>query len=124
MNIARRMSVSTTSALAYTLLITAFAALGVFVATLALGSGWAVGTGLTLVACLAGSVLGFRAAGRKLAQAETAEPSNASIFVTPLRRDEIDRYLETYRATATTLALVEPMRRSGAEHHEPALLSA
>ena len=38
--------------------------------------------------------------------------------------EEIDRYLETYRGTATTLALVEPTWRSGAQQHEPALLSA
>jgi hypothetical protein len=86
-------------ALAYVLLLVAFVSLGVFVAALATESGLTALLGVLLIACLTGSVAGFRAAARKLAKSGAgAEPSSAvSIFSTPLQRHHIDRYLKYYR---------------------------
>ena len=94
----RRLSASSASALGYTLLLFAFAALGLFVAALATGSGTAAILGIGLIVCMAGSVTSFRAASRKLAQSAIAAPTSAvSIFSEPLRQDQIDAYVETYR---------------------------
>ena len=95
------------SGLAYVLLLMAFAALGLFVAALATGSGLAVVAGLVLIACLAGSVAGFRAAARMLAQTIAQPDSAVSIFSRPLRQDEIDRYLERYRGQSVTIPPTE-----------------
>ncbi len=99
MSMARRISSSTASALAYVLLLMGFASLGLFVGALATGSTVAVAFLVGLVACLAASVTGFRAASRKLAEAgvfvEATSP--VSIFDAPLDEEQIDRYLESYR---------------------------
>src|SRR5690349_1052272 len=91
------------SYLAYLLLLMGFVSLGLFVAALATGSILAGVLGAVLIACLAGSVAGFRSAAHKLAHSRpVAEPeSDVSIFSTPLRREQIDRYLENYRGEAT-----------------------
>ena len=136
MTVTRRISASSASALGYLLLLMAFAALGLFVAAVATGGyGLATALGIGLSACLAGSVMGFRAASRKLAQsgvfAEATSP--VSIFSTPLRPDQIDRYLENYRGengsvararTMTVLLGDDSTGRAKTEHTEPALLSA
>ena len=92
----RRISVSS---LAYISLLVAFVALGTFVAALATGSRWAVVLGVVLIACLAASVAGFRTAARAITRSNAiAEPGSAvSIFSTPLRQEQVDRYLESYR---------------------------
>src|SRR5689334_19454891 len=99
MKVTRRISASFASVLGYVLLLLAFAALGLFVAALATGGDVAAILGVVLIACLTGSVLGFRAASHTIAQSRAiAAPASAvSIFSTPLRQDQIDRYLENYR---------------------------
>jgi hypothetical protein len=92
----RRVSVSS---LAYASLLMAFVSLGAFVAALATESRWTTISGVALVACLAASVAGFRAAGRAVARTTAvAEPASAvSIFSTPLHQEQVDRYLKNYR---------------------------
>jgi hypothetical protein len=87
------------SSVAYVSLLVAFVSLGAFVAALATGSRWTVIWGVVLVACLAASVVGFRAAGRAVARSTAvAEPASAvSIFSTPLHQEQVDRYLKNYR---------------------------
>lgn len=101
--------------LAYLLLLLVFASLGVFVAALAAGSGVAALLGLFLVLCLVGSVAGFRAGARRLAQSTAmTEPGSAvSIFATPLRQDQIDRYLSNYRGQGTkpTMTVIKGERQ-------------
>lgn len=99
MTIAWRISASTASALGYVLLVMGFAALGLLVGALATGSALALAFFVGLVVCLTGSVMGFRAASRKLSEsgvfAEATSP--VSIFSAPLPQAQIDRYLENYR---------------------------
>ena len=85
---------------AYLVLLLGFASLGLFVAALASGSDLAGVAGVSLVACLAVAVAGFRKGARTLAQSrESGEmANNVSIFSVPLRRDQIDRYHENYRS--------------------------
>jgi hypothetical protein len=86
--------------LAYLFLLMGFALLGVFVAALATGSDRAAVAGGALVVCAAASVAGFRAGARRLAESRApgAPVNNVSIFSTPLRSDEIERYLQSYRS--------------------------
>ena len=95
----RALSRDSASFLAYVCLLMAFASLGAFVAVLATGSRWATILGVVLIACLAGSVAGFRAAARTIARSSAmTEPGSAvSIFSTPLRQEQVDRYLANYR---------------------------
>ncbi|WP_131536114.1 hypothetical protein [Mycolicibacterium aromaticivorans] len=76
-----------------------FAALGLLVGALATGSAVAVAFFVGLVACLAGSVMGFRTASRKLSKSEAFDEATSpvSIFSAPLPQEQIDRYLENYR---------------------------
>jgi hypothetical protein len=85
---------------AYLVLLLGFASLGLFVAALASGSDLAGVAGVSLVACLAGAVAGFRKGARTLAQSRGPgeRANNVSIFSVPLRRDQIDRYHENYRS--------------------------
>ena len=85
---------------AYLVLLLGFASLGLFVAALASGSDLAGVAGVSLVACLAGAVAGFRKGARTLAQSRGSgeRANNVSIFSVPLRRDQIDRYHENYRS--------------------------
>lgn len=89
------------SLVAYTLLLLAFASLGTFAAALAMGSPLAALAAVVLVACLTGSVIGFRAGARKLANATngTAHDGAVSIFSMPIPSDEIDGYLKRYRGS-------------------------
>jgi hypothetical protein len=88
--------------IAYVLLLVGFVSLGLFVTALALGSDLAPVAGIALIACLGGAVAGFRTGARRLAQARQpdAPANNVSIFSTPLRRDETDRYLRNYRGAS------------------------
>ncbi|WP_216638711.1 hypothetical protein [Mycobacterium asiaticum] len=85
--------------LAVVSLLLAFAFLGGLVAALAAGSSLAIAAAIGLIACLVGAVAGFRASGRKIALfKDSDDPSNnISIFSTPLRREQIDRYFDSYR---------------------------
>ena len=85
---------------AYLVLLLGFASLGLFVAALASGSDLAGVAGVSLVACLAGAVAGFRKGARTLAQSRGSgeRANNVSIFSVPLRRDQIDQYHENYRS--------------------------
>ncbi|ORW94759.1 hypothetical protein AWB92_10595 [Mycobacterium sp. IEC1808] len=134
MNVSSRITSGTASAVGYLLLLMAFASLGLFVAALATGSGLAAIFGSGLIVCLAGSVTAFRAASHKLARsgvlAEATSP--VSIFSTPLRQDQIDRYLENYRGQrehlapprTAVIAIADSARQTSPERREPALLSA
>jgi hypothetical protein len=99
----RDMSVSS---LAYVSLLMAFVSLGAFVAALATASRLAAIWGVVLVACLAASVAGFRAAGRAVSRtAALAKPASAvSIFSTPLQQEQVDRYLQNYRVEKGAVA--------------------
>lgn len=88
-----RFSASTASALGYGLLILALTTLGMFVASLALGSGPTIGLGIGFLACMTGSVMGFRTASRELKQAAVHEPTSpVSIFSAPMSSDDVSRY--------------------------------
>ncbi|WP_155763684.1 hypothetical protein [Mycobacterium asiaticum] len=85
--------------LAYVALLMALAFLGGLVASLAAGSELAIAAAVGLIACLWGAVAGFRAGSRKLDQSPSVGDSinNTSIFAAPMHRDEVERYLNTYR---------------------------
>ncbi|MFV8166206.1 hypothetical protein ACNQVK_29585 [Mycobacterium sp. 134] len=95
--------------IAYVLLLVGFVSLGLFVTALALGSGLAPVAGIALIVCLGGAVAGFRTGARRLAQARQpdAPANNVSIFSTPLRRDEADRYLRNYRGVGDVRATAD-----------------
>jgi hypothetical protein len=135
MKVLRSVPAPMASALGYMSLLLSFAALGPFVAALATGSRMAAILGTAVFACLAGSVLSFRAASRKLARSgvfvEATSP--VSIFSKPVRRNQIERYLGTYRGEPSTVApqrtltvLVggDSTRRTDAKPGAPARLSA
>jgi hypothetical protein len=85
---------------AYVCLLLGFVALGTFVYALAVESPLAAVLGAGLVVLLTASVAGFRTGARKRAESNESgiaiEGSN--IWARPLRREEIDRYLKTYRS--------------------------
>src|SRR4051812_2679671 len=119
----RRVSVSS---LAYASLLMAFVSLGAFVAALATGSHWAAISGVVLIACLAASVVGFRAAGRAIARFTAAtEPASAvSIFSTPLQQEQVDRYLKNYRTGADPLAQAGHRKTVPAPGEKPRRMSS
>ncbi|AFM15617.1 hypothetical protein Mycch_0801 [Mycolicibacterium chubuense NBB4] len=86
---------------AYVFLLLGFAALGIFVYALAVGSSLAAIIGASLVVFFAASAIGFRAGARHVARTdESGNPiDGANIWVEPVRRAQIDRYLRSYRAT-------------------------
>lgn len=111
-----RFSASTASALGYGLLILALTTLGMFVASLALGSGPTVGLGIGFLACMTGSVMGFRTAARELKRAEIHEPTSpVSIFSTPMSSDDVDRYVADHHAAS---AAAVPRRRTTSTDHD------
>jgi len=135
MKVRRITSASSTSALGYVFLLMGFAALGLFVAALATGSHMATPLAIVLSACLAGSVVSFRGASRRLAQSDllVEKTSPSSIFSKPLRREQIEGYLERYRgqppmgvpqSTLTVLVGGDSTRRTDAMSSAPARLSA
>jgi hypothetical protein len=84
---------------AYVLLLLAFVALGTFVYALAAESALAGLIGVSLVALMIASVVGFRIGARNRASSNDSgiEIEGANIWAQPLRREKIDRYLLSYR---------------------------
>jgi hypothetical protein len=88
-----------TTYVAYLLLLLAFVALGVFVYALATDSALTGIVGAGLVVLMVASVMGFRAGARNRARANDSgiEIEGANIWAEPLHREQIDRYLMSYR---------------------------
>ena len=84
---------------AYVCLLLGFVMLGTFVYALAAGSAMAGVIGAGLVVLLVASVVGFRIGARNRAQSnDSGTPiEGANIWAQPLRREQIDRYLLSYR---------------------------
>ena len=84
---------------AYVCLLLGFVMLGTFVYAVAAGSGMAGVIGTSLVVSLVASVVGFRVGARNRAQSnDSGIPiEGANIWAQPLRREQIDRYLLSYR---------------------------
>ena len=84
---------------AYVCLLLGFAALGIFVYALAVGSSLAAIIGASLVVLFVASAIGFRAGARHVARTdESGNPiDSANIWAEPVRRAQIDRYVRTYR---------------------------
>src|ERR1700733_5223730 len=84
---------------AYVCLLLGFVMLGTFVYAMAAGSGMAGVIGAGMVVSLVASVGGFRLGARNRARAnDSGIPiEGANIWAEPLRREQIDRYLSSYR---------------------------
>ena len=84
---------------AYVCLLLGFVMLGTFVYAMAAGSGMAGLIGAGMVVSLVASVVGFRLGARNRARAnDSGIPiEGANIWAEPLRREQIDRYLLSYR---------------------------
>lgn len=84
---------------AYVFLLMGFVMLGTFVYALAAESAVAGVIGGSLVAFFAASIVGFRIGARNRAESnDSGIPiEGANIWAQPLRRDQIDRYLSSYR---------------------------
>lgn len=84
---------------AYMCLLVGFVALGTFVYALAAGSPLAGMIGLGMILLMAATVVGFRAGAKRLAASnDSGIPiDGANIFAKPLRPDQIDHYLASYR---------------------------
>ena len=106
---------------AYVLSLLAFVALGAFVYALATDSALAGITGGSLVVLMVVSVVGFRIGARNRAKSNDSgiEIEGANVWAQPLHREQIDRYLLSYRgardgheqrAQAVSAVAVEPTR--------------
>jgi hypothetical protein len=86
---------------AYVLFLLTFVALGTFVYSLAARSPLAGIIGVGLVVLMVATVAGFRVGARKRAASNDSgiEIEGSNIWARPLRREQIDRYLQSYRAT-------------------------
>jgi hypothetical protein len=84
---------------AYVLLLLVFVALGTFVYALATESALAGIIGTSLVVLMVASVVGFRIGARKGSESNDSgiEIEGANMWARPLRREQIDRYLLSYR---------------------------
>jgi hypothetical protein len=84
---------------AYVCLLLVFVALGTFVYALAAESPMAGIIGASLIALMVATVVGFRVGARKRAESNDSgiEIEGANIWARPLRREQIDRYLQSYR---------------------------
>ena len=84
---------------AYVCLLLGFVALGTFVYALAAESALAITIGTSLVVLIVVSVVGFRIGARKRAESNDSGITieGANIWARPLRREQIDRYLLSYR---------------------------
>ena len=84
---------------AYVCFLLTFVALGTFVYSLAAGSPMAGILGAGLVVLTVATVAGFRAGARTRAASNDSgiEIEGANIWERPLRRDQIHRYLQSYR---------------------------
>jgi hypothetical protein len=97
---------------AYVCFLLMFVALGTFVYALATESSVAGIIGATLIALMVATVVGFHVGARRRAESNDSgiEIEGANVWAQPLRRDQIDRYLLTYRGA-----------RDGHEQTVPAL---
>ena len=93
----RRFGIARTTYVAYVLVLLALALLGVFVAALALGARWAPVAGVAMMAALLFAVLGFRDGGAQLARARSRSGHQLSVWVDPLRAEQLARYRAIYR---------------------------
>jgi hypothetical protein len=84
---------------AYVFLLLVFVALGMFVYALAAESALAGIIGASMVVLMIASVVGFRIGARKRAESNDSgiEIPGENIWARPLRRDQIERYLSSYR---------------------------
>lgn len=84
---------------AYVLFLLTFVALGTFVYSLAAASSLAGVIGAVLVVLMVATVAGFRIGARKRAASNDSgiDIDGANIWERPLRREQIDRYLQSYR---------------------------
>jgi hypothetical protein len=84
---------------AYVLFLLVFVALGTFVYALAVESALAGILGVILVVLMIAMVAGFRIGARKRAESNDSgiEIEGANVWARPLRREQIDRYLQSYR---------------------------
>ena len=85
---------------AYVFLLLVFVALGMFVYALAAESALAGIFGASIVVLMVASVVGFRIGARKRAESNDSgiEIPGENIWARPLRRDEIRRYMSSYRS--------------------------
>ena len=86
---------------AYIGLLLVFVALGTFVYALAVGSELAGVIGGSLILLAIATVVGFRVGARKRAESNDSGITieGANVWAHPMRRQQIDRYLQTYRGT-------------------------
>lgn len=84
---------------AYVCFLSSFVALGTFVYALAVGSALAWIIGASLAVLLTVMVVGFRVGARRRAESNDSgiEIEGANVWIRPLRREQIDQYLLTYR---------------------------
>jgi len=96
LNVSRRVPMTYVG---YVCLLLGFVMLGTFVYALAAGSSMAGPIGTSLVVLFVASVVGFRIGARNRAQSnDSGTPiEGANIWAQPLRREQIDRYLLSYR---------------------------
>ncbi|MGV0606969.1 hypothetical protein [Mycolicibacterium sp. XJ1904] len=87
------------TAVGYVCLLLSFAALGTFVYALAAQSAVAGIIGAGMVVLMVMAVAGFRVGARKRAESNDSgiEIPSENIWARPLRREQIDHYLSTYR---------------------------
>ena len=85
--------------MAYVLFLLTFVALGTFVYSLAVGGALAGIIGAALVVLMVATVVGFRIGVRTRAASNESgiEIEGSNIWAQPLRREQIDRYLMSYR---------------------------
>jgi hypothetical protein len=84
---------------AYVLFLLVFVALGMFVYALATESALAGVIAASMVALMVASVVGFRIGARMRAASNDSgiEIPGENIWARPLRREQIDRYMQSYR---------------------------
>lgn len=85
---------------AYVCLLLGFVALGAFVYALAAGSALAGIIAGSLIVLMVATVVGFRVGARKRAASNDSgiEIDGMNIWARPLQREQINRYLQRYRA--------------------------
>ena len=84
---------------AYVCFLLVFVALGTFVYALAVESALAGIIGASLGVLMVATVVGFRVGARKRAESNDSgiEIEGANVWARPLRREQIERYLLSYR---------------------------
>ena len=106
---------------AYVCMLLVFVALGTFVYALAAGSALAGIIGASLAVLMIATVEGYRIGARKRAESNDSgiDIEGANVWARPLRREQIDQYLLTYRGmrdnheqllNAATALPAEPIR--------------